>query len=329
MMKYKTFTPARGASNRHLQTLLPILLKSPRPVVYERQALSLPDGDFVDLDWLNKPARGSTKPVLVIFHGLEGSSQSHYARTLMQLAQRKNWHAVVMNFRGCSGRENKKSRLYHSGETGDAGFFIAWLKLQYPMLPVYAVGFSLGGNMLLKLAGEAGEGLSLNALVSVSAPIMLDESTRYMIRGISRFYQLYLLRSLKRKLLTKFRHHDYEALIGLTQHDVKHCKDIREFDNLFTAQMHGFKDADDYYRKSSAYSYIKKIKKPCLILHAADDPIAPSGILPDNSELPEHVQLEITERGGHVGFFGGTIVTPEYWLADRILAYLSEYPVND
>jgi len=329
MMKYKTFTPARGAANRHLQTLLPVFLKSAGPVVYDRHVLSLPDGDFVDLDWLNKPATGSTKPVVAMFHGLGGSSQSHYTRTLMQLVQRKNWHAVVMNFRGCSGRENNNSRLYHSGETGDAGFFLDWLKQQYPMLPVYAVGFSLGGNMLLKLAGEAGAGLSLNALVSVSAPIKLDESTRYMVSGVSRFYQLYLLRSLKKKLLTKFKHHDYEALIGVSRQDIKHCKDIREFDNLFTARIHGFKDADDYYSKSSAYPYIKNIRKPCLILHAADDPIAPSSILPDNSELPEHVQLEISERGGHVGFLGGTIVTPEYWLADRILAYLSEYPVND
>jgi len=329
MSTYKVFTPVRWASNRHLQTLLPVILNKRGSVVYDRQELILPDGDFVDLDWLNKPDSKTIKPVLLIFHGLEGSSQSHYTRTLMQKAKQLNWHAVVMNFRSCSGRENIRPQLYHSGETADALFFINWVKQNFPLASLFAVGYSLGGNMLLKLAGEEGSKLALDALVSVSAPVKLDESTRYMVKGLSRFYQLYLLKQLKNKFLQKNRQHDYKLLIGLDKSDIIKCKDIREFDNLFTARIHGFKDAADYYEKSSAYQYINKIKKPCLILHANDDPIAPSSILPDNSSLPAPVQLEITTDGGHVGFLAGSITRPDYWLADRILAYFLQYPVND
>ncbi|NOY67325.1 MAG: hydrolase [Gammaproteobacteria bacterium] len=319
----ESFYPAVGLKNRHLQTLTPVILGKYYQVPYVREELILPDGDFVDLDWVNVPDPDCKKPILIIFHGLEGSSQSHYAKSLLHKVRQNNGHAVVMNFRSCSGRENKMPRLYHSGETGDASFFIEWLRQRFPFAPLNAVGFSLGGNMLLKLAGEKGNNLELNAIISVSAPIKLNESTRYMVKGVSSFYQSFLLKQLKQKLLKKYLQYDYQSLIGMGKDDLLGCRNIREFDNLFTARLHGFENAEDYYQRSSAYPYIKKITRPCLIIHAKDDPIAPSYILPSASDIPNNIQLDLTAYGGHVGFFSGSIFKPGYWLADRILTYFS------
>jgi len=318
------FRPAAGLGNRHLQTMIPVLSGRSLAVHYTRQELTLEDGDFVDLDWTAMPDRASRLPIVVLFHGLGGDSQSHYTKSLMQAVASAGWVGVVMNFRGCSGRRNKAPRLYHSGETGDAGFFIDWLRQQFPLAPLFAAGFSLGGNMLLKLAGEQKNTLALSALVSVSAPVKLDESTRHMMKGLPRIYQAYLLKALKRKFLQKFPDHDYKSLIDVERQDILKCKDIREFDHLITARLHGFTGAEDYYQQSSAYPYIEQIEKPCLILHANDDPIAPSFILPDSHVLPQQVTLEVTEKGGHVGFLGGTIARPHYWLADRIMHYFSQ-----
>jgi len=321
--RFKPFIPISGMRNRHLQTVVPIILGRFSSSKTIREEVLLADGDFVDLDWTTLPVEGDTRPVMLIFHGLEGSSGSHYAKTLMQAAKANNWIAVVMNFRGCSGRQNRMSRLYHSGETGDAAYVIDKIKARFPQAPLYAVGFSLGGNMLLKLAGEQGSGLPLKALVAVSAPVKLSESVDYMMHGLSRFYQTYLLRSLKRKLLKKYSQHDYEALIGLHRQEIVGCKNIREFDNLFTSRIHGFRDAEDYYEKSSAYQYIATIKRPCLMIHSQDDPVVVPDIFPAGHRLAEHIDIILTPNGGHVGFLGGGLLRPEYWLANTIMGYFS------
>lgn len=319
-----TFKPAPGLANRHLQTVAPSLFGRFIPECYTRQELTLPDGDFVDVDWTRRPDSGCNSPIVVLFHGLAGNSHSHYIRALMRALTELEWIGVAMNFRGCSGRCNRLPRSYHSGETGDAGFFISWLAEQFPSAPLMAVGFSLGGNMLLKLAGEQSNTLLLKALVAVSAPLKLDESTRYMTQGFSRFYQAYLLNAMKREFMVKFMDHDYQTLIGVGRQDVINCQGIREFDHLITARLHGFSSKEDYYQQCSAYSYIDKIEKPGLIIHAKDDPIAPSFMLPDISSLPSQVALELTAKGGHVGFFGGTMIKPRYWLVDRIIDYFKE-----
>jgi len=324
-MKQRIFSPATGSSNCHIQTLTPVLLGKFQKVLYVRQELDLPDGDFVDIDWSEVPTRTSTKPIVIIFHGLEGSSQSHYVKSLAQAVNARAWNVVVMNFRGCSGRLNRKPRLYHSGETGDAAFFINWLKQHYPSAPLYGIGFSLGGNMLLKLAGEQGESLLLEKIAIVSAPVKLNECTSCIEKGVGRMYQRYLFSSLKNKLLSKYNHYDYKSLINLDRNDIVNCKDIRGFDNIFTAPMHGYNDAEDYYECNSAYPYIQHIVKPCLIVHSQDDPIAPANVLPDNSSLPDHIELNVASKGGHVGFMGGSLTKPYYWLTDTILGYFSKY----
>ena len=291
---------------------------------YTRQELILEDGDFVDLDWTAIPGRDNTRPIIILFHGLGGDSHSHYCKSLMRAIHAAGWYGVVMNFRSCSGRLNRQPRLYHSGETGDGGYFIKFLSQQFPLAALFATGFSLGGNMLLKMAGEQGARLDLKGLVSISAPIKLAESTRYMMSGLPRLYQAYLLRALKRKFLDKYAFHDYQSLIDVSRADVHNCKTIREFDHIITARLHGFDSAEDYYQKSSAFSYIALIAKPCLIIHAKDDPIAPSSMLSDVNISHQAVVLEMTERGGHVGYMAGSVFKPRYWLADRVISYFKQ-----
>lgn len=323
-----SFKPAFGLGNRHVQTLAASLLGRLRPIKYNRQTLTLPDEDFVDLDWLNKPLPSSDNPILVIFHGLEGSSYSHYVRELARFASQADWSVVVMNFRSCSGELNKLARLYHSGETTDATYLLNWLHQNFPQAPLYAAGFSLGGNMLLKLAGEQGDESLLGALVSVSAPIKLNESTQYMLKGLSRYYQSYLLRALKRKAIAKYEQHDYGLLVDLPKYRLQDCQHIREFDDLFTARIHGFDNAIDYYQKNSAFNFLKTIARPTLLIHAEDDPIAPVSILPDADQLPEHIELEISQQGGHAGFLAGSLWRPRFWLPERIFSYFETKQVN-
>ncbi len=324
MIKHYSFVPAKGMANRHLQTLIPVVLGRFKKIRYIRQELPLPDGDFVDVDWTSLPDKDGSVPIIIIFHGLEGSSYSHYAKSLMRATHSAGWHGVVMNFRSCSGRQNRMSRLYHSGETEDARYFIDHVKQLFPKSPLFAAGFSLGGNMLLKLAGEQGDALSLHALASVSAPVDLDMSTRYMIQGLPRYYQAYLLRALKSKVLNKYPTHDYQSIIGLHKEDIVACSNIRQFDHIFTSRLHGFDGAEDYYKRCSANSFIADISKPALIIHAEDDPLAPARIYANISHA-DNVQLQVSAYGGHAGYLGGSIRRPQNWVAEKLLAYFAQF----
>jgi len=316
------FVPATGLRNPHLQTLLPRIVAR-RPVQVTQQELRLPDGDFVDLAWHEKPEAETSKPIVVIFHGLEGSVQSPYARGMLNAIAQRGWHAVVMHYRGCSGRPNQLARSYHSGDTDDARFFLNWLRQHYPNAPLAAVGYSLGGNMLLKLQAEEGEQSPLRAVVSVSAPLLLDRCSDRIRQGFSRVYQRHLLNSLKQKILGKFEQHDYESLIGLTPQRLQQSDSFWDFDDIYTAPAHGFSDAHDYYQRSSAYHYLEGITTPALIIHALDDPFMAPGILPDAKRLPSNVQLQVSQHGGHVGFIEGSLLQPGFWLERCIPDYLA------
>lgn len=311
----------KGFSNPHLQTLLPTFLNRNAKARFVHQTFDLDDGDFLDLAWKQLPSLDA-RPIIIIFHGLEGSVHSPYAFRMMDALDKSGFNSVVMHFRGCFGVQNRLARAYHSGETGDAKAFIASLLKAYPGRPLGAVGYSLGGNMLMKLQGELGEKSPLSAAASVSAPLRLEKTADHINRGASRFYQKVLMDSLKRRLLEKFDHHDYEKIIGLRREDVSVLKSFWEYDDLFTGPIHGFQNAEDYYARSSAQSYLEKITKPTLIIHAEDDPFMPVSVLPDPSILPKNILLEVSEHGGHVGFVGGTILTPKYWLEERILGFL-------
>lgn len=323
MIVDSAFKPGTGLTNSHLQTLLPTLYRKFSNAHYSTQKLELPDGDFVDLAWTDKPANG--KPIVIIFHGLAGSVHSPYAMGMMQAIKQQGWTGLLMHFRGCSGRHNRLPRSYHSGETADASFLLNWLTLQFPASPLASVGYSLGGNMLLKLQAELAERSPLLAAVSVCAPMQLDISARVLNTGLAQFYQWVLIRQMKKQLLGKLDLFDYKQLIGVDKHDLQKISNFWQFDDQITAPLHGFEGVDDYYRQASSRQYLANIARNTLIIHALDDPFMSENTLPTADELSSATTLEISPYGGHVGFIGGHLIKPDFWLERRIPEYLGEY----
>ena len=317
------FIPMRGFSNCHLQTMLPRLFRRQVKFAPYWQRLELPDGDFVDLAWSEAPAQARHKPRLVVFHGLEGSLNSPYAHGLVEAAQKRGWLGVVMHFRGCSGEPNRMHRIYHSGETEDASWFLRWLQREFGHAPTAAVGYSLGGNMLACLLAKEGNDLPVDAAVIVSAPFMLEACSYHMEKGFSRVYQRYLLNLLKANAARKLAAYPGTLPINLAQ--LKSVRRIREFDDLITARIHGYADAIDYYRQCSAMPMLNRIAKPTLIIHAKDDPFMDHQVIPKPESLPPQVEYQLTEHGGHVGFIGGTLLHPQMWLESRIPDWLTTY----
>lgn len=311
------FEPAWWCRGPHAQTLWARLLRRTPEVSYWRERLELPDGDFIDLDW-SEHGRG---PIVIVLHGLEGSSASPYARGLMRAIERRGWRGVVMHFRGCSGEPNRLARSYHSGDTGDLAYFVNTLRRRDPRAPLAAVGFSLGGNVLLKWLGKAGAAVPLRAAVAVSVPYVLSCAADRLNRGFSRLYQWRLLHSLCRTVIEKRRN----IQLPLKVRDLSALKSFRDFDEHVTAPLHGFDGADHYYTVASSRQYLKGITVPTLLLHARDDPFMTEATIPRKNELSETVTLEVCSHGGHVGFVTGSWPwRARYWLEERIPAYLDE-----
>ena len=317
------FKPKLTLKNRHLQTLYaPLFRKQTTPKV-EVEHFNLEDGDFLESYWYNEKPNDN-RPIVVLFHGLAGSFNSPYIQGIMKALEAKGFSSVLMHFRGCSGKENLLPRAYHSGDTADARAWLNYLRVKYKESNLYAIGYSIGGNMLLKLLGEDGEKSILQSAVSVSAPMDLDITAKTINKGFSKRYQAHLLKPLKETLLAKFDKFDMEILLNKTRQDIQNIKTIEEFDEYYTAPINGFKSAQDYYKKCSAKQFLKDIKVPTLIIHALDDPFMTPKILPCENEISEHIQLKITKHGGHVGFVHGGIFKPKYWLEERIVDYLSK-----
>ncbi|MDP2595730.1 hydrolase [Alteromonas stellipolaris] len=322
-----SFRVPSWAKNRHVQTIWPRFIQKRLPLKYSMERLTLPDDDFVDVAWGPKPAEPSG--IIVMFHGLEGSIRSHYANDMMANLSVNGWQVVMMHYRGCSGVPNLKPRGYHSGETGDPSFFLDWLNQKFPQLPKVAVGFSLGGNMLLKLLGENPAQKWLNAAIAISSPLKLSECAKSINHGFSRVYQKYLLNSIKTTLRKKMSFIDYRKLIQLTGDDVDSITSFAQFDEKVTAPLHGFEDANDYYEKCSAYHFLSAIHCPTLVLHSIDDPFMNHLVVPKEEELARNVTLELSERGGHVGFMQGSVFSPKVWLHERVKRYVSDVlPIN-
>ena len=319
----EAFEPAWWLRNPHAQTLwASVCRRAPQPALV-RERFELPDGDFIDLDWSTPVSHECA--LIVILHGLEGSSRSAYVRTLIQHLQVTGMQALAVHFRGCSGAPNRLDRSYHSGDTGDLDVLVRWLRGRWPHRALGVVGYSLGGNVLLKWLGEQGDAAAVDAAVAVSVPMELALCAERMEIGFSRLYCWRLLAGLKRKMLRKFRCRDAPPLdLGR----VRKARGFREFDDAATAPLHGFASADDYYRRSSSRAYLARIRRPALILHAADDPFMTPGVLPRADELTPQLTLEISSHGGHVGFVSGIGplgLVPHYWLERRIGAYLQHH----
>lgn len=320
-MSINVFKPAWWLRNAHLQTIWPVLLRQHElKSKLERERIELPDGDFIDIDWINKDKEG---PMVLILHGFEGSINSHYARGILNVINDGGLRAAFMYFRGCSGEPNRLTRGYHSGETHDVAFVTKVLGERKENKQMVAVGYSLGGNILLKWMGETGRKNPLLAAVAISVPFELHKAADRIQKGFSRFYQWYLLRCVQDRLTQKFQSikPSPDNLDSITT-----AGNIRDFDNAYTAPLHGFQDADDYYSTTSSRRYLRTIKVPTLILHAKDDPFMTEDVIPSPEELSPSVILEVTEGGGHVGFVSGKYPwRPEYWLEQRIPDFLGRY----
>jgi predicted alpha/beta-fold hydrolase len=317
----KTFKPAYGLENRHFQTLYPAFFSKTKYLDAQLEIFKLPDGDFLECIWHKKPSKEYQKPIVVLFHGLAGGFNSPYIQRVMKELGTSGFSVVLMHFRGCGKKMNSLPRSYHSGETEDAKAWFRELKTRYPSNHLFAIGYSLGGNMLLKLLGEVGDNSLLTSCISISAPLQLEISADKMDTGFSKLYQYHLMKNLKRDLLKKYKMHDMRSLIGLSENDVQKLNSFWEFDDAYTAPIHGFKNAKDYYEKSSAKQFLKDVKTNTLIIHAHDDPFMTPEILPTSNELSTSIELEVYPNGGHVGFVSGTIFKPNYWLEERIVNY--------
>jgi predicted alpha/beta-fold hydrolase len=308
------FKPAWWCRGPHLQTLWPYLFRRTPRVALRRERLELPDGDFLDLDW----TLNNSGPIVIVLHGLEGSSDSKYARGLLKAVHNHGWRGVVMHFRGCSGEPNRLPRSYHSGETSDLAYVVNLLHQREPDVPLFVVGFSLGGNVLLKWLGEVGNQAPIKAAVAVSVPFLLGESAKRLDQGFSRVYQWGLMRSMRNAVAEKRR----RMKLPLKIEDLSALRTFRDFDEHVTAVLHGFTGADDYYARSSSRQYLKGIQMPTLIVQSRDDPFMTDAVIPQSGGLSPAIELELYDSGGHVGFvMGGCLWSTEYWLERRILRY--------
>lgn len=340
----RPFRPAPWLPGPHLQTLVGRVLRPAEPVDYRRERWTADDDDFLDLDFVDGATRRSgpeddgggrpaaeprdppppgERPLVLLLHGLEGSSDSAYVVEAARRLRESGLDSVALNFRSRSGEPNRHRRFYHSGETGDLAFVLDRLRANRPAAPLAAVGFSLGGNVLLKYLGERGADARdlLDAAVAVSVPYRLGASARRMERGLGPMYAAYFLRSLRRSVRAKVRERghvfDLERLASV--------RSLREFDDAFTAPVHGFRDAEDYYRRSSSARFLPEIRVPTLLLQSRDDPFLPKGCLPEEQMRRNPWLLPVlVDRGGHVGFVeGSTPWEARFWAEVEAVRFLT------
>jgi phosphomannomutase/phosphoglucomutase len=305
----------------HAQTVYAALVARPRRrVAMQRERWDTPDGDFVDVDWLDGPPGA---PLLVMFHGLEGSASSHYARALMLALRDAGWRGAIPHFRSCSGELNRLPRAYHSGDSAEVGWMLERFARESRGAPLFAVGISLGGNALLKWLGEHGEASRalVSGAVAVSAPVDLAAGADAIEQGFAMMYTRMFLRTLKRKVAAKARRHAG----AVDPAGIERVRTLREFDDRYTAPLHGFRDAEDYYARSSAKGFLRHIRVPTLVINARNDPFLPGRHLPARDEVSACVTLETPEHGGHVGFVSGPFPGHVRWLPRRIMAFLEPY----
>ncbi len=304
------FRPAWWLPGPHLQTLWPTFFRKRPALDLTPERVELADGDFIDLAWHRRGGR----PLVVVIHGLEGSLHSHYAKTTLAALDASGFDSVFMFLRGSSGEPNRLPRRYHSGATEDLAAILDHLQAAHGLEPQGAVGFSLGGNLLLKFLGEGKYPVPFRAAVAVSVPYRLMDCAVRLESGFSRRYREHLIHRLRRSYHAKF-----SRMPSPLDVDVDRLAGFYEFDDRVTAPLHGFAGADDYYRRCSSRQFLGAITIPTLLLHALDDPFMTPDTVPGKEELAESVTLELSQHGGHVGFVSGSAPwKPLYWLDKRI-----------
>ncbi|MEN9467230.1 MAG: hypothetical protein RL081_1231 [Pseudomonadota bacterium] len=313
----------------NLQTIWPALYSrrvfGPHPH-YTRERWATPDADFVDVDWLVRAADTPAKTLLVLFHGLEGSSRSHYAEAFADYAQSQGMAFAVPHFRGCSGELNQAPRAYHSGDYEEIDWVLERLRERHAG-NILAVGVSLGGNALLRWAQEKGHDASrvVSAVAAVCSPIDLAAGGWAIGRGFNRLvYTRMFLNTMKPKALQKLAQHPglfkREALLA--------ARTLYDFDNVFTAPLHGFKSTEDYWARASAKPHLHTIRIPALVVNARNDPFVPAWCLPSQREVGDCVTLWQPAHGGHVGFPQGRIPGHVRTMPDAVGGWLAQHTNN-
>lgn len=303
-------------ANGHLQTLLPALVRKVGGVVYQRERIATPDGDFLDLDWV---ANGALR-LAVIAHGLEGNSQRAYVRGMVKALARNGWDAVVWNARGCSGVPNRRLRFTHSGATEDLHTVIVHLTATRAYAELVLIGFSLGGNLTLKYLGERHRELHprIKKAVAFSVPCDLASGSLQLARPTNQIYMRHFLLSLRQKIRAKMK-----LMPGrINDRDYGKLSTFKDFDDRYTAPIHGFADAEDYWRRCSCRPVLGNISIPTLLINARNDPFLAATCYPvAEAEANPNLHLEMPASGGHVGF---VTFHPhgEYWSESRTLAFL-------
>lgn len=304
------------------QTIFPYFINLNPEIGYRRERWEMDDGDFVDIDWLDG---APDKPLVILLHGLEGSSQSHYALSLMRFLQKLQWRGTVVHFRGCSGTPNRLPRAYHAGDSAEIDRMLRHVAQQnhsqQRKTACYVVGVSLGGNALLKWLGEQGTQAAglVAGVVAVSVPLDLAAAGGVLDSGFNRVYTRHFLTTLKRKALGKNR--QFPGLLNARA--VAACSSLYEFDNLVTAPLHGFRDTNDYWHQSSSKPWLRSVQVPTLLINARNDPFLPESVLPKKSEVSAFVSLEYPQQGGHVGFMQGAFPGKLDWLPQRIVGFFT------
>lgn len=304
----ESFVPPLWLRNPHVQTVGGRLFRHFNDVTYRRVRTDTSDGDFIDMDYVDVAGAtwrdlGDDAPILLLLHGLEGDARKGYAIEMYRDAAKAGIRPIGMNFRSCSGEMNRTARFYHMGATDDVHFVVNWLRDQYPDVPLFIVGISLGGNMTLKYLGEHGE--QLNGVVTAGAaisPPIIATGRQAINHGVGRLYGYHLLSQLKRKVRIKIdivKESDADSYAALT------AQTLREFDNAITAPMHGFKDADDYYNQSNSIRFLPDIVHPTLIIRSTDDPFFNDDIPHDVIARNPNLYGVFPRYGGHVGFIDG------------------------
>jgi hypothetical protein len=318
-----TYRPPRWLPGPHAQTIWPAVVAPRARVEYRRARWATPDGDFIDVDFTTGGGADPSRPLLVLFHGLEGSSGSHYATAAMAEAVRRGWRGAVAHFRGCGGELNRAARAYHSGDSEE----IDWVLRRFARddaqaSPLFAAGVSLGGNALLKWLGERGEDARfVAAAAAISAPQDLLAGATALSRGFNRVYTRNFLATLKRKSLAKLAQHpglfDRERMLA--------SRDFFEFDDVVTAPIHGFRDCYDYWERSSSRRFLRAIRVPTLVINALNDPFLPPHALATRAEVSQFVTLDYPEHGGHVGFLSGSVPGRFVWLPRRMFGFFAKH----
>ncbi len=302
----------------HLQTVVAARLVPQPRVDYRRERWDSPDRDFIDVDFATPEPAAAAAPVLVLFHGLEGCSSSHYALSIMRAAADRGWRGLVVHFRGCSGEPNRLPRAYHSGDSPEGDWILRRVHERYPQARLHAVGISLGGNMLAKWLGERGaEAQFITAAASIGSPLDLAAGGAALSRGFNRLYSKMFLATLKDKALAKI-----ERFPGVASAPaIRACRDLYDFDNAYTAPVHGFRDTDDYWLRASGKPWLRSVAVPHLVFNARNDPFVPASSLPCVQDVSRFVHLEQPQEGGHIGFASGNFPGDLGFLPERLFRF--------